>query len=205
MGLALLGVLVAVFLATACDKAADLKRYPIGGDFTLTDHEGRSFTLSEYRAAHPGDPVLLFFGFTHCPDVCPQTLSRLSRATALLDEDQRERVLTLLITVDPARDDAAALKQYLGQFPLRALGLHGSRAEITKIARRYAVNFYESGDPGAHADHGAHDEGGGTGSATGLINHSSQTFLIDSTGTVRYFFRPSDSVQHIADTLRLLL
>ena len=201
-------VLCAGFGFTGCGPdTSKLKEYDIGGDFTLTDHEGRPFQLSRRLAAGSGDPLLLFFGFTHCPDVCPQTLSRLSRAMDLLGEDGR-RVETLLITVDPGRDDPAALKAYLANFPLRSTGLTGEEDDIRAIAGRYAVNFYESHSRPAqseHAGHGAHAAHQSHGGGTAVINHSPQTFLIDGEGKVRYFFRPTDSVRDIADTVRLLL
>ncbi len=205
---AFIALFVSLLLVCACgDKKSQLKELDLGGDFTLVDHNGQPFTLSAFQKEHPGDPVLLFFGFTHCPDACPQTLSRLSRATELLGP-QKERVLTLLVSVDPERDSPAALKQYLANFPLRALGLYGSREEVTKIAALYAVNFYKNNAP--VIDHSAHGEHGSRAAAgedaeVGLINHSTQTFLIDGRGRVRYLFGLTDSVKEIADTIRLLL
>jgi protein SCO1/2 len=105
----------ALCLATACAPAPPV--LSLGGDFTLTDQDGRPFQLSSAR----GKVVLIFFGYTFCPDVCPTTLSKLSAAAAKLGAD-RDRVTALYVTVDPHRDTPAVMREHLSMFGIRAVG-----------------------------------------------------------------------------------
>ena len=164
----------------------ELKDYgDLGGDFALTDHEGRPFRLAQLR----GRLALLSFGYPHCPDFCPMTLSKLTRAFDLLGE-QREEVSTLFVSVDPERDGPQELKVHLGQFPVNGVGLTGGAARIDSIARRYGVTY-------------ARRE---SGSAAGyFVDHSTYTFLIDQQGKIRYIFRHGDAPELIAAGVAKLL
>jgi protein SCO1 len=166
--------------------AFELKEYgDLGGDFALTDHEGRPFRLAQLR----GRLALLFFGYTHCPDFCPMTLSKLTRAFDLLGE-RREEVSTLFVSVDPERDGPEELRGHLEQFPVNGIGLTGSAARIDSIARRYGVTY-------------ARRE---SGSAAGyFVDHSTYTFLIDQQGKIRYIFRHGDAPELIAAGVAKLL
>ena len=108
----------------------------IGGPFSLTDQEGRTATDRDFR----GRPFLVFFGFTHCPDVCPTTLFDVSEIMRLLGPDA-ERVGAAFITVDPERDTPAALKDYLSSFDPRLKGLTGDTDAIAAVAKAYRVYF----------------------------------------------------------------
>jgi protein SCO1/2 len=104
-----------------------------GANFTLTDQDGRPFQLSSLR----GRVVLLFFGYTSCPDACPTTLSKLARVYKLLGR-HRERVVTLFVSVDPGRDTPRVLKEYLKYFRVNAVGLTGTKEEIDRVVGFYA-------------------------------------------------------------------
>jgi protein SCO1 len=106
----------------------------IGGPFRLLDQNGHTVTDADVR----GEPHLVFFGFTHCPEVCPTTLLELTDVLDKLGPDAG-RVRALFITVDPERDQPAVLKDYLSSFSPRLLGLTGDLAAITAVAKAYHV------------------------------------------------------------------
>src|SRR4051794_28306000 len=108
----------------------------IGGPFILTDQDGNTVTDRDFR----GRPFLVFFGFTHCPDVCPTTLHEVSEILRTLGRDA-PRVGAAFITVDPDRDTPAALKDYLSSFDPRLKGLTGDALAITAVAKAYRVYF----------------------------------------------------------------
>jgi protein SCO1/2 len=117
-------------------------RAPIGGDFTLTDQDGKPFSLASLR----GKAVLIFFGYTMCPDACPTTLSKLSSAYAKLTEDERTRVKAVYITIDPERDTPAVMKDHLTYFGVDAVGLTGTVEETTKVAAQFGAHFERTND-----------------------------------------------------------
>jgi protein SCO1/2 len=106
----------------------------IGGPFRLIDHNGRTLTDADLK----GEPYLVFFGFTHCPDVCPTTLLELSDVLDKLGADA-EKVRVLFITVDPERDQPEALKTYLSSFNPRVIGLTGDLPAVAAVAKEYHV------------------------------------------------------------------
>jgi len=106
----------------------------IGGPFQLTDQAGQTVT----EKAMQGHPSLVFFGFTHCPDVCPTTLFEMSEVLKAMGKDA-DRVTAYYISVDPERDTQAAMKEYLSSFDPRLKGLTGSPAEIAKVLSEYRV------------------------------------------------------------------
>jgi protein SCO1/2 len=135
--------------------------------FTLTDQDGRSF--DQNRLA--GTPSLLFFGFTHCPDVCPQTLALMAR----LDQDPPVPGLrTLFVTVDPERDDVAAMKQYASFFSPRIVALTGDDAQIDALMKSVGAARLRQSQPG----------GGYS------VDHSATLFVIDARGRLVAVFSP---------------
>jgi protein SCO1/2 len=133
----------------------------IGGPFRLTDHSGRRVTEQDFA----GRPVMLFFGFTHCPDVCPTALFEMTTRLAALGEGGA-RLQALFVTVDPERDTAEQLALYLGSFDPRILGLTGSRAEVEAAAAAFRVVARR-----------VPQEGGGY-----TMDHTTSVFLMDSSG-----------------------
>lgn len=105
----------------------------IGGPFALTDQDGRTVTADSYKGA----PFLVFFGYTHCPDVCPTTLSDMSQMFAALGLDKKARAV--FITVDPERDTPAVMKEYLSSFDPRIVGLTGSPEAVASAEKAYRV------------------------------------------------------------------
>ena len=105
----------------------------IGGPFTLTDPTARPLPTADFK----GEPTLVFFGYTHCPDICPTTLASLSQVLAALGPDKK--AAALFITLDPERDTPAVLKDYLSSFDPRIVGLTGSPAALEAVEREYRV------------------------------------------------------------------
>jgi protein SCO1 len=106
----------------------------IGGPFNLIDQDGKPITDKDFL----GKPLIVFFGYTHCPDICPTTLFELSQVMHALGKDA-DRINTLFITVDPDRDTAAVMKDYLSSFDSHLLGATGSQQEIDKAEKEYRV------------------------------------------------------------------
>lgn len=135
------GLLLAGGLA-GCQRTQTLPVLTIGGDFTLTDHNNQPFQLASLR----GKAVLIFFGYTYCPDACPTTLAKLSSVYRKLGPDA-SRVKTLYITVDPDRDTPEVLKADLSYFGVDALGLTGTREEIDQVVHQYGASYEISSTP----------------------------------------------------------
>lgn len=135
----------------ATQSASDSAPVPIGGAFALTDEDGRSVTDQTYR----GKWVLVFFGFTHCPDVCPTALNDIS---IVLDQlgPRADKVQALFISVDPERDTAQLLKEYTGSFHPNIVGLTGTIEQIAAAAKAYRVYYKKvPTDDGYTMDHSA--------------------------------------------------
>jgi protein SCO1/2 len=111
-------------------------KVPIGGPFRLTSHEGKAFTDEDLK----GKPFAVFFGFTHCPEVCPTTLYDLTQDLEALGKDA-DRMRVAFITVDPAQDTPELMKTYLGSFDPRIVGLTGTEEEIAAVAKAYKVYY----------------------------------------------------------------
>jgi protein SCO1/2 len=127
-----LAVLVVAAVLTLRPVVQDARPSAVGGPFTLVSHEGKTVTERDFLGA----PHLIFFGFTHCPDVCPTKLFEISEVLRATGEHGR-RLCALFITVDPERDTPDALKSYLGSFDERIVGLTGDRAAIDRAIRTY--------------------------------------------------------------------
>lgn len=141
----------------------------IGTAFTLTDPAGRSRSLASFR----GKVVVLYFGFTFCPDVCPTDLLQVARALYLLGKNAKA-VQVLFVTLDPDRDTPKLLAQYTRAFDKRILALRGTEAETRAIARAYKIYSARAPQPG----------GGYT------IDHSAYTLLLDREGHFRDYMPP---------------
>jgi protein SCO1/2 len=148
----------------------EVGNYPIGGDFTLTNQDGGQSSLKDYR----GKAVLLAFGYTHCPDVCPTTLALFKQVRQALGADGA-KMQALFVSVDPKRDTPALLKKYVGYFDPGFVALTGKPTELEHIIERY-MGKYRIRE---------------TGSAAGyFVDHTVFIYLIDPQGKVRYLFSP---------------
>ncbi len=155
----------------------------IGGPFALVDGDGKPVT----EAAVAGQPTLVFFGYTHCPDVCPTTLDAISQTLQALGPDTP--VKALFITLDPARDTPAAMKDYLSSFDRRIVGLTGSQAAVDQVAHEYRV--YAKKVPTTNGDYS--------------VDHTGVVYLMDAHGAFVESFNPDlDDPKAAARTLAKL-
>lgn len=165
--------------------STDLSAVDWGKDFSLTDHSGKPARLADFR----GKAVVLFFGYTQCPDVCPTTLATLRETMKLLGDDAR-RVQVLFVTVDPARDTPALLAQYVPAFDPSFLGLYADEKGIAALAKDFKV-FYAK-QPGSTPGNYS-------------IDHSTGSYAFDPQGRLRLLVRHGESPKNIAGDLKLLL
>lgn len=156
----------------------------VGGPFTLTDQYGHKRTDKDFRAHW----MLLYFGYTYCPDVCPTTLALMANVIGKLGPDA-SRVVPVFITIDPARDTPSVLKSYLAAFGPQFVGLTGTPADIAKVARSYRVYYAKHPLPG-----------GGY-----AVDHSSVIYLLDPKGKFVKAYSDDASAGAIADDLRKLM
>lgn len=164
----------------------ELPVLPIGGDFTLTDQDNQPFTLSSLK----GKVVLIFFGYTMCPDACPTTLSKLSTAYSRLTEEERGKVKALYITIDPERDTPQVMKDHLTYFGVDALGLSGQVEETSEVARQFGAHFEKSTEKTA---------------AGYLMSHTVSLFGLDAQGQTRLLIDYEASVDLVVKSIRQLL
>jgi protein SCO1/2 len=154
----------------------------LGGPFRLTDHTGRAVTEADFA----GRFMLVYFGFTFCPDVCPTELGTIAASLDVLG-DQAERVTPVFITIDPERDTPAAMADYVERFHPRMVGLTGTAVEIATVARAYRVFYSKATRPDT---------------TQYVMDHSSFIYLVGPDGRVRALFRPETSPEAIAQAVR---
>jgi protein SCO1/2 len=157
-------------------------RGPVGGAFTLVDHTGARRTEQDFR----GRLLLLYFGYTYCPDVCPTDLQAMADAIELLG-DAGERVQPVFITIDPARDTPAHLAEYVRLFHPRLIGLTGTEEQVKRTARAYKA-WYRRVDMPSGADY--------------LFEHSGFVYLYGPDGAYFGFFPPGTSAERLATIVR---
>ena len=157
-------------------------REPIGGPFALTDQNGVHRTDTDFR----GKLMLVYFGFTYCPDICPTDLQQMALAVDQLGP-AGGTVQPVFITVDPARDTVEHLKDYMALFHPRFVGLTGDAAAIRQAARAYRV-YYEKVEREDKSDY--------------TLDHSVFIYLMDRDGRYLGFFPPGTSAERLAETMR---
>ena len=158
----------------------------IGGAFELLDQTGQTRTQADFAGRH----MLVYFGYTYCPDVCPTSLSIMSQALDLLESETgslEDRVVPVFVTVDPARDDVTAMAAYAEHFHSRLVALTGSDEQIAAAAKAYRVYYRRAEDPSA---------------SEYLMDHSSFIYLMGPDGTYVSHFAHNASPQEIAEGLK---
>jgi cytochrome oxidase Cu insertion factor (SCO1/SenC/PrrC family) len=158
----------------------------VGGPFALTDHTGKAVTDKDFR----GKFMLVMFGFTYCPDVCPTELQLISAALDKLGP-KGNRVVPIFISIDPERDTPGQLALYVKSFHPRLIGLTGTPAEVENAARAYRVYFKKVTDPKSTAGY--------------TMDHSALIYLMGPDGAYRTHFTPGISVDALAERLGKLL
>lgn len=188
IGLSFVLVVAVLFYIQQQPKPADQRILggDIGGDFTLMSAAG-PVSLSDFR----GQPVVLYIGYTYCPDVCPMALSVLGQALRNLPEDQREQVQGLFVSVDPERDSLEHLASYSAFFSPQIIGLTGEKVEVDKVVQQYGA-FYRRVEMRDSAMEYA-------------VDHSSRLYLIDKEGNlaamVSHNTLPDQLTQHLEELL----
>lgn len=165
--------------------SADITTADYGKDFALTDHTGKPRTLADFR----GKVVVMFFGYTQCPDVCPTTMSGMSEVMKLLGEEAA-KVQVLFVTVDPERDTPQLLAQYVPAFHPSFIGMYSDAQTIARTAQSFRV-FYQK-QPGSSA-------------TTYTVDHTAGSYVFDPQGRLRLYMRHGEQPELLAKDLRLLL
>ena len=166
-------------------KSTDISGAAFGRELALTGHDGKPRTLADFR----GKAVVIFFGYTHCPDICPTTLADMAGVMKQLGSDAA-RVQVLFVTVDPERDTPEVLAKYVPAFDPGFLGLSGDVAATQRAAQEFKI-FYEK-RPGSVP-------------TSYTVDHSGQSYVIDPQGRMRLFVRHDRIAQDLAGDLRTLL
>ena len=157
----------------------------IGGDFVLTDHNGHEFNSDMMK----GKLTLVYFGFTFCPDICPTSLQKFTNVLDTLDKYQID-VQPLFITIDPSRDTPELLKEYLGHFHPKFIGLTGSEDKIKVVADLYKVFYARAADP----NHNPNNY---------MLDHSSFVYLMGRDGKYMKHFYMSSTPDEIIEYIRI--
>ena len=175
-------------LIAGCDagpqfRSTDITGAPYGHALELADHHGKPRRLEDWR----GKVVVLFFGFTHCPDICPTTLADISHAIKQLGPDAG-RVQVLMVSVDPERDTPQSLASYVTAFDPRFLGLRGDLAATKKVAAEFKIYFEKRKSGDSYS-----------------VDHSAQSYVIDPQGRLRLLVRHDRIAQDLTADLRAIL
>jgi protein SCO1/2 len=160
----------------------DISEARIGNPLRLTDHHGQHRQLADFH----GKVVALFFGYTHCPDVCPTTMDDLSQALRLLGED-RKQVQVLFVTLDPERDTREVLEKYVPSFDGSFLGLYGDAATTEQVAHDFKLFYRKQAISGKEGY---------------TIDHSAGIYVFDKKGALREFMNHGQKPQEIAHDLK---
>lgn len=166
-------------------QGTDITGAAFARDFRLTDHTGRPRTLADFR----GKVVAVFFGYTHCPDVCPTTLADFAAALQQLGPDAK-RVQVIFVTVDPQRDTPELLQAFVPAFDPSFLGMYTDPDTLAKLAKEYKVVYQKTSAKGGD-DY--------------LIDHTAGTYVYDPAGRLRLLVPYGSSPDAIASDLRVLL
>ena len=159
----------------------------VGGPFTLVDHDGKTVTDVDFRGRH----LLIYFGYTFCPDMCPTALTTIGEALNILGKDG-DTATPVLITIDPERDTPEQLKMYVSYFHPRQIGLTGSTGQVAAAAEVFQIFYAKAKEEGDDPD-------------DYLMDHTSGTFLLGPDGKVMHRFGHGTDPEAMADRLRELL
>jgi protein SCO1 len=168
------------------DKILRIKNAIPGGDFVLHSSQGE-FSLKQLR----GKVVLLYFGYTKCPDICPTSLSTLSQALNELSEDELKSVQAVFVSVDPKRDSFQTLDNYVSYFHPNLMGVTGSESEIAVVAKQYGAQYEKIAIEGSSFGY--------------TVDHSAVTYVITQTGELRFIFPHETPSFAILEAVRYLL
>ena len=185
LGIIAIAVGLRVLMTGPADGGAP-EAVTIGGPFVLEDGQGHAVTDAEFR----GKAMLIYFGYTFCPDACPTQLGVIAKALDLLTEAERAQVAPLFITIDPERDTPDVMKAYVAAFHPLLIGLTGTASAIEAVEKAYHV--YAAKVPGSS-------------DKAYTMDHSTVVYLMDKNGTFRTHFSPANSPEQMAEGIRKIL
>jgi len=190
--LRLIGAALLLICLAACSPKPEFKNIDITGstafgkDFSLVDPDGKVRTLADFK----GKVVVMFFGYTQCPDICPTTLTEMQQVMTLLGP-QADKVQVLFVTVDPDRDTAAILKQYVPSFDSRFMGLRpADEAALEKVTKDFKI-YYKKVP--------------GTSPGSYTIDHTAGSYAFDPEGRLRLYIKHAQGPETLAHDLKELL
>lgn len=154
----------------------------IGGPFKLVNHEGKAVTEQDFK----GGWTLIYFGFTHCPDICPDELQKLAEAVDILEKKHGIRLTPVFISVDPERDNVEQVREYVKDFHPRLVGLTGTPENIRQVAREFRVYYMKTEEEGSDY----------------LVDHSIIMYLMDPQMDFIKFFGKNYDVKGLADGIK---
>lgn len=178
-------------LLAGCEKAGQPAAFHAGdvtgsytqADFHLTDHNGKPRSLGDFR----GKAVVLFFGYTHCPDICPTKLADLAQTMRLLGKDA-ERVQVLFVTLDPERDTRELLAKFVPAFDASFLALYGDAQATAEVAKNFQVDYHKHPTQSGYT-----------------LDHSTFSYLLDAQGKMRLMAGDRQPAEMLAADIRMLL
>ena len=185
-------IAVMAVILVACSQKPEFKNIDITGstafgkDFSLLDPDGNTKTLADFK----GKVVVMFFGYTQCPDICPTTLTEMQQVMAILGQ-QSDKVQVLFVTVDPERDTAAILKQYVPSFDSRFLGLRpADEAALEKVAKDFKIYYKKvpGKSPGSYT-----------------MDHTAGSYAFDPEGRLRLYIKHAQGPETLAHDLKELM
>lgn len=179
-------MLAAIIALAGCArefKSTDVSGANFARDFTLTDHSGKTRTLADFK----GKAVVVFFGYTHCPDFCPATLAEMAAALKKLGGKAKD-VQVLFVSLDPARDTLPVLAQYVPSFNPSFLGLTGSDEEIAAVAKEFKLVYQKRGEGENYT-----------------LDHSTGSYIYDPSGRLRLYVGYGQGAEVLAHDLKVLL
>ncbi|NGZ86124.1 SCO family protein [Duganella aceris] len=188
----LLALALTFLLLAACGEKpsvqfqnTDLTGASFGRDFALTDHTGKPRTMADFK----GKVVIMFFGYTQCPDVCPTTMAEMSAVMKELGP-QAGQVQVLFVTVDPERDTQQLLAEYVPAFDQRFLGLRGTAEQTAAVGKEFKVLYSKvpGKEPGSYS-----------------MDHTAASYVFDKQGKIRLLIRPGQGPASTVHDLKLLL
>ncbi|OTF71018.1 SCO1-like protein, mitochondrial-like protein [Euroglyphus maynei] len=153
----------------------------VGGKFDLIDQDGKPFSSSNLE----GRWAMIYFGFTHCPDVCPDELEKIVKAIDLIEQDKRsDPIQPVFITVDPERDSVQAVREYIREFSPKFIGLTGNQEQVNKATRAYRV-YYSAGPRDRENDY--------------IVDHTIITYLINPDGELVDYYGQTKTAEDVAN------
>ncbi|TGN13754.1 SCO family protein [Leptospira ilyithenensis] len=168
------------FLFVSCKPSLEFSELPLGGDFSEKDKSGKLVSLKDFK-----EPVLLvFFGYTYCPDFCPNMLSKIKNAEQMLDEKTKSSFRTVFISIDPLRDSPETVQKYVSFFLKNVSGFSFDQATTNRLVKQYAAFVEETKD--------------------GTIDHSTYVYVLDGNRKTRKLLKSTEDAETFAKTIESL-